>query len=37
MVYYGRYLPYFDHVRVEYLRLLGLEVLDRELMERKRD
>ncbi len=24
IVYYGRYLPYFDHARVEYLRHLGL-------------
>jgi YbgC/YbaW family acyl-CoA thioester hydrolase len=24
IVYYGRYLPYFDHARVEYHRLLGL-------------
>jgi acyl-CoA thioester hydrolase len=29
IVYYGRYLPYFDHARVEYLRHLGL--LDLEL------
>ncbi len=24
IVYYGRYLPYFDHARTEYLRHLGL-------------
>ena len=24
IVYYGRYLPYFDHARVEYARHLGL-------------
>ncbi len=24
VVYYGRYMPYFDRARVEYLRLLGL-------------
>jgi acyl-CoA thioester hydrolase len=29
IVYYGRYLPYFDHARVEYSRHLG--VLDHEL------
>jgi acyl-CoA thioester hydrolase len=29
IVYYGRYLPYFDHARVEYARHLGL--LDHEL------
>ncbi len=29
IVYYGRYLPYFDYARVEYLRHLGL--LDHEL------
>jgi acyl-CoA thioester hydrolase len=29
IVYYGRYLPYFDHARVEYHRHLGL--LDQEL------
>jgi acyl-CoA thioester hydrolase len=28
IVYYGRYLPYFDHARVEYHRHLGL--LDQE-------
>ena len=27
VVYYGRYLPYFDYARVEYLRHLGLLVL----------
>jgi len=29
IVYYGRYLPYFDHARVEYHRHLGL--LDHEV------
>jgi acyl-CoA thioester hydrolase len=29
IVYYGRYLPYFDHARVEYTRHLGL--LDHDL------
>jgi acyl-CoA thioester hydrolase len=29
IVYYGRYLPYFDHARVEYSRHLGL--LDHDL------
>ena len=29
IVYYGRYLPYFDHARVEYHRHLGL--LDQDL------
>ncbi len=29
IVYYGRYLPYFDYARVEYLRHLGL--LDHDL------
>jgi acyl-CoA thioester hydrolase len=28
IVYYGRYLPYFDHARVEYHRHLGLLDLD---------
>ena len=27
VVYYGRYLPYFDHARLEYHRHLGLESL----------
>jgi YbgC/YbaW family acyl-CoA thioester hydrolase len=27
VVYYGRYLPYFDHARLEYHRHLGLEAL----------
>ena len=27
IVYYGRYLPYFDHARVEYQRELGLLVV----------
>jgi acyl-CoA thioester hydrolase len=26
IVYYGRYLPYFDHARVEYHRHLGMSV-----------
>ena len=29
IVYYGRYLPYFDLARVEYLRALGLLHLER--------
>ena len=28
IVYYGRYLPYFDHARVEYTRHLGLLTYD---------
>lgn len=28
VVYYGRYLPYFDHARTEYHRHLGLTHLD---------
>jgi acyl-CoA thioester hydrolase len=28
IVYYGRYLPYFDHARVEYSRELGLLAYD---------
>ena len=31
IVYYGRYLPYFDHARVEYARFLG--VLDADVGE----
>ncbi len=27
VVYYGRYLPYFDHARLEYHRHLGIEAL----------
>ena len=27
VVYYGRYLPYFDHARLEYHRYLGLRAL----------
>src|SRR4026209_2721288 len=27
VVYYGRYLPYFDHARLEYHRHLGLRPL----------
>ncbi|HYM83132.1 MAG TPA: hotdog domain-containing protein, partial [Candidatus Dormibacteraeota bacterium] len=37
VVYYGRYLPYFDHARLEYHRHLGLEALwlgDREFVMR---
>jgi acyl-CoA thioester hydrolase len=35
VVYYGRYLPYFDHARVEYHRHLGrLEVGDDEFVMR---
>ncbi len=37
IVYYGRYLPYFDHARVEYSRHLGLldaDVGDAELVMR---
>lgn len=30
IVYYGRYLPYFDHARVEYLRHLGAGLHDEE-------
>jgi YbgC/YbaW family acyl-CoA thioester hydrolase len=33
IVYYGRYLPYFDHARVEYSRHLGL--LDHDLGDRE--
>jgi acyl-CoA thioester hydrolase len=29
VVYYGRYMPYFDRARVEYLRHLGLLAADR--------
>jgi YbgC/YbaW family acyl-CoA thioester hydrolase len=29
IVYYGRYLPYFDHARVEYHRHLGLSAIGR--------
>ena len=29
VVYYGRYLPYFDHARVEYHRHLGMTRVDR--------
>jgi acyl-CoA thioester hydrolase len=28
VVYYGRYLPYFDHARLEYHRDLGLRALE---------
>jgi acyl-CoA thioester hydrolase len=37
VVYYGRYLPYFDHARLEYHRHLGLEAMwrgDREFVMR---
>jgi acyl-CoA thioester hydrolase len=35
IVYYGRYLPYFDHARVEYHRHLGrLDVGDHEFVMR---
>lgn len=35
VVYYGRYLPYFDHARTEYHRHLGpLEFEDREFVMR---
>jgi len=35
VVYYGRYLPYFDHARVEYHRHLGrMEVGDAEFVMR---
>jgi acyl-CoA thioester hydrolase len=30
IVYYGRYLPYFDHARVEYHRHLGMSAIDLE-------
>jgi acyl-CoA thioester hydrolase len=30
IVYYGRYLPYFDHARVEYHRHLGMSPLGRD-------
>ena len=30
IVYYGRYLPYFDHARVEYHRHLGLSASSRD-------
>jgi len=30
IVYYGRYLPYFDHARVEYHRHLGMSGIDLE-------
>jgi acyl-CoA thioester hydrolase len=33
VVYYGRYMPYFDRARVEYLRHLGLLAGGRGLME----
>jgi acyl-CoA thioester hydrolase len=38
IVYYGRYLPYFDHARVEYHRHLGLlEVGEHEFVMRACD
>ena len=33
IVYYGRYLPYFDHARVEYHRHLGQAVVARDRRE----
>ena len=33
IVYYGRYLPYFDHARVEYHRHLGQTVVARDRRE----
>jgi acyl-CoA thioester hydrolase len=30
IVYYGRYLPYFDHARVEYHRHLGISAIGRD-------
>src|SRR5687767_1827114 len=30
IVYYGRYLPYFDHARVEYHRHLGISGFERD-------
>jgi acyl-CoA thioester hydrolase len=34
IVYYGRYLPYFDHARVEYHRHLGLSASEGDLVMR---
>ena len=33
IVYYGRYLPYFDHARVEYHRHLGTSAVGRDGLE----
>src|SRR5918992_559446 len=33
IVYYGRYLPYFDHARVEYHRHMGTSVVARDRRE----
>ena len=33
VVYYGRYLPYFDHARVEYHRHLGMPTVSRSARE----
>ncbi|MDQ3822301.1 MAG: acyl-CoA thioesterase [Actinomycetota bacterium] len=33
IVYYGRYLPYFDHARVEYHRHLGISGVGRDGVE----
>ena len=33
IVYYGRYLPYFDHARVEYHRHLGTSAIGRDGLE----
>jgi acyl-CoA thioester hydrolase len=33
VVYYGRYLPYFDHARVEYHRHLGMSGVGRDGLE----
>jgi acyl-CoA thioester hydrolase len=33
IVYYGRYLPYFDHARVEYHRHLGVSGVGRDGLE----
>ena len=33
IVYYGRYLPYFDHARVEYHRHLGISGVGRDGLE----
>jgi acyl-CoA thioester hydrolase len=33
IVYYGRYLPYFDHARVEYHRHLGISAISRDRFE----
>jgi acyl-CoA thioester hydrolase len=33
IVYYGRYLPYFDHARVEYHRHIGMSAVGRDGLE----